>query len=211
MAENLLQAAQTRGLPVSIYRPGNIIGHSETGISQTSDFVAKMLQGCLEMSIAPDLPVKLNVVPVNQVSQAIVALSEANPPRGAAYHLVHPTPMPWSDLITVLQKRGYAIQLTSYEHWYAHLLKLTRRSPHGETHQNALLSLVSMLKNPTLVQLLLGSFSWQVHQTSQALAVLGLGEFPDCPQFLNTYLDYLTQIKFLPTPVPHGTTTKVCV
>ena len=38
VAERLVKIAASRGLPVSIYRPGTITGDSRTGISNLDDF-----------------------------------------------------------------------------------------------------------------------------------------------------------------------------
>ena len=43
------RAAQARGLPVCIYRPGLITGHSETGAWNTSDVTSRMLKSWIEL------------------------------------------------------------------------------------------------------------------------------------------------------------------
>ncbi|NEO85010.1 MAG: amino acid adenylation domain-containing protein [Spirulina sp. SIO3F2] len=199
VAEQLLKEAQSRGLPMAIYRPGNIVGHSKTGISQTSDFVAKMLQGCLQMGLAPDLPMNLNIVPVDYVSRAIVSLSSPAPAVGQAFNLVNPNAISWSELVARLQQLGYDIQLTSYEAWYEQLAQTVSES--GAQTENTLASLTPILKNPILIQGLLGPFTWDTHKVEQTLATKPSCQLPDGDHVFGTYFDYLKTIAFLPPPV----------
>ena len=48
VAERMCAIAESRGLPVSILRPGNMAGSSITGVSNPDDFNYLLLQGILE-------------------------------------------------------------------------------------------------------------------------------------------------------------------
>ncbi|WP_437763070.1 SDR family oxidoreductase [Sorangium sp. So ce764] len=39
--------ARSRGVPVTVFRPGSILGHSQTGAANVTDFVSRMIKGCL--------------------------------------------------------------------------------------------------------------------------------------------------------------------
>lgn len=55
VAEKLLETALSRGIPVSIYRPGTITGHSQTGAYNTDQIWGRLLKNFIEQGIAPDL------------------------------------------------------------------------------------------------------------------------------------------------------------
>ena len=48
VAEKLVRIARNRGLPVSIYRPGNILGDRQTGSCNPNDFISRMIKGCVQ-------------------------------------------------------------------------------------------------------------------------------------------------------------------
>ncbi|PIG93070.1 amino acid adenylation domain-containing protein [Gloeocapsopsis sp. IPPAS B-1203] len=165
MAEKLLMEAASRGLPISIYRPSNIVGDSKTGICLTDGFITLMLKGCLEMGVAPDIDAMLNLVPVDYVSQAIVLLSQKQEPCTQAFHLVNPEPIEWKQLIKWLNKMGHSIYLDSYTTWYSQLLKLA-----AQTSDNTITPLAGLFANQYLVQKLLGAFYFDSQETLNTFA-----------------------------------------
>src|SRR5205823_4505156 len=77
VAEKLVTTARSRGLPVVIYRPGRITGHSQSGMWRTDDVLCRMLKGCIQLGSIPgqDTAEMMEMTPVDYVSQAIVSLS----------------------------------------------------------------------------------------------------------------------------------------
>jgi amino acid adenylation domain-containing protein/thioester reductase-like protein len=165
IAEQLLMEAASRGLPVSIYRPSNIVGDSKTGTCLTDGFITLMLKGCLQMGVAPNLEAMLNLVPVDYVSQAIVLLSQKQEPCGQAFHLVNPEPIEWKQLIEWLNKMGHSIYLDSYTAWYSRLLRLAAQSS-----DNTITPLAGLFANQHLIQKLLGAFYFDSKETLKTLA-----------------------------------------
>ena len=86
------------GLPVSIFRPSIVVGHSVTG-RPTSFNVSYPFFKLLASGMLSKIPVHaeacLNMVPVDFVAQAIVSISDLPQSLGKTYHLVSkkPTPM----------------------------------------------------------------------------------------------------------------------
>jgi nucleoside-diphosphate-sugar epimerase/SAM-dependent methyltransferase/acyl carrier protein len=60
VAEKLMMAARSRGLPVSIYRPGMVSGHSKTGASKTDDLTCRLIEGFIQMGSAPNLDLQIS-------------------------------------------------------------------------------------------------------------------------------------------------------
>ena len=90
VAEALVQAANERGLPATIYRPSLISGDSRSGVSQTGDLLSILIKGCIEMGSAPDLDWALDCGPVDYVAEAIVGLSRMRYDPARVFHLANP-------------------------------------------------------------------------------------------------------------------------
>jgi thioester reductase-like protein len=117
VAEKLVRIAGSRGLPVSIYRPGMITGHSQTGVSNLDDLVCRMIKGCLQVGCVADMDLMVNILPVDCVSKAIFHLSREKESTGKCFHLVNPRSMHIDDLINRVRSFGYSIEKVSYEQW----------------------------------------------------------------------------------------------
>ncbi|MDF5723140.1 MAG: amino acid adenylation domain-containing protein [Rhizonema sp. PD37] len=122
VAEKLVMAAHSRGIPACIYRPGTIIGHSKTGASQTDDLVARLIKGLIQLGSAPELDLKMSLTPVDYVSKAIIHLSRQPTLWGKAFHLVSPDALRFCQFVNEIRTLGYSIQWTDYSLWQAQLL-----------------------------------------------------------------------------------------
>ncbi|WP_445635085.1 Amino acid adenylation domain-containing protein [Nostoc sp. DSM 114161] len=194
MAEQLVKMARDRGLPVAIYRPSNIMGHSKTGISPTTSFLARAINGCIQMGIAPEVEALLNLVPVDYVSQAIVHLSRQPKICGQVYHIVNPEPIEWKQLVNWMECIGYPLQQVSYEAWYDRLFQAKYNS------ENPLAPLVSILTY-NLIQKLLGAFEFQPDNTLNELNRHSIFCSPVNSELLQTYFSYFTESGYLKPPV----------
>jgi thioester reductase-like protein len=76
MAEALVRRAHDElGLNVSIYRPGMICGHSQTGFCHTTDFLPRYLRGITTLGSAMDHDGLFELVPVDSTASTIIKLS----------------------------------------------------------------------------------------------------------------------------------------
>jgi amino acid adenylation domain-containing protein/thioester reductase-like protein len=166
VAEQLLQEARLRGLPIYIYRPSNIMGQSQTGACPDNSFVSLMIKGCLQMGIAPKINAFLNLIPVDYASQVIVNLSLQSNHTSHTFHVVNPEPIEWGELINLLSRLEYLIQQASYETWYSQLFKLSI-----DGSDNVLAPLATILTNQKFVQKLLGSFYFDCQNTLNNLSI----------------------------------------
>ncbi|MCF8142167.1 MAG: thioester reductase domain-containing protein [Cyanobium usitatum Tobar12.5m-G36] len=117
VSERLVLAAGAAGLPVTVYRPPLIGGHSQTGAWHEDDLLHRLLRGCLALGMAPDLPWELDLVPVDYVADAVTALAWTPEAVGRNVHLQHPQPMLLADLLGNLIERGAPLELVSMERW----------------------------------------------------------------------------------------------
>jgi len=139
VAEKLVITARERGLPVCIYRPGTIVGHSQTNIWNPDDFIFRMIKGCIQLGKWPDLNITLHLTPVDYVSQAIVHLSQQAESLGKAFHLLNSHHLQASQLFDWINSFGYPIQQTPYHKWQTELVNIVKSS-----QKNALSSLTSL-------------------------------------------------------------------
>ncbi|MCP9807970.1 thioester reductase domain-containing protein [Cyanobium sp. HWJ4-Hawea] len=117
VSERLVLEAGAAGLPVTVYRPPLIGGHSQTGAWHQDDLLHRLLRGCLALGMAPDLPWELDLVPVDYVADAVTALAWMPEAVGRNFHLQHPQPMLLADLLGSLIARGAPLELGSMDRW----------------------------------------------------------------------------------------------
>ena len=119
VADRLVQEAGARGLPVRIYRPAFVTADSRTGLSNTDDFLAVLMKGCIELGCAPDLDWELDCSPVDFVARSVVALALGAQPQGeeTVVHLSNANTRHWRECILWLNLRGYPVRLLPYEQW----------------------------------------------------------------------------------------------
>lgn len=117
VAEKLVKLAGSRGVPVTIYRLPLISGDSETGVSNTHDFINLMIKGCFQMGAFPDVDYMLDMSPVDYASKAIAYLSLQASSIGQAFHLQHPEPASLTSLVEWIRSFGFSIEMIPYEQW----------------------------------------------------------------------------------------------
>ena len=128
VAEKVVTVARSRGLPVVVYRPGIITGHSGTGAWNTDDFVAQLMKSWVELGVAPDLDGAIDMTPVDYVSRAMVHLSLSEQALGNVFHLVNPRPVHLRELVDWIRSSGYPLELRSYDRWRTELLSRAGRA-----------------------------------------------------------------------------------
>nr|RNJ68501.1 MAG: amino acid adenylation domain-containing protein [Leptolyngbya sp. IPPAS B-1204] len=199
VAEHLVRAAQLRGLPVSIYRPGMLTGHSQTGAAQINDLMCRLIKGMVQLKAAPNFEHWLNLIPVDFASQAIVHLSSQSESVSKTFHIVNSQSLPWSQLIRQIRGCGYEMELLSNYEWQARLLKLDC------SEENVLSPMLSLLTEPNsksqltyLEAFLLTARSFDCQNMVEGLAQTSIV----CPavdaKLLNIYFSYFQRTGFLP-------------
>lgn len=202
IAEKLVAIARERGLPVSIYRPGTISGHSKTGTCNTSDNTYRAIKGCIQLGSVSDRDIQLDLSPVDYVSQAIVHLSRQKESLGKTFHLVNPQPLPLSEMVNYMRSLGYPIERVSESQWRSQLFNAAN-SP-----DNALYPLLSIYseedsdrdsdsqdrdRDSSIQQ-------FDCQNTLTGLAGTSIVCPPVDTKLLDTYFSYLIQTGFLNPP-----------
>jgi amino acid adenylation domain-containing protein/thioester reductase-like protein len=129
VAEKLVREAGERSLPVSVYRPGNVSGHSETGASNPRDLLGAVIVESLRLGRAPEIEGwRMEMTPVDFVAEAILRLASDPAAQGGTYHLANPDPPPADEVFDLLEEGGYPLERLPYEEW----LQRIDAAPPGE-------------------------------------------------------------------------------
>jgi amino acid adenylation domain-containing protein/thioester reductase-like protein len=198
VAEKLVKAADDRGIPTCIHRPGMIIGHSQTGYSNTEDTIGRLIKGLIQLRIAPTLDLPMHLTPVDYVSQAIVQLASQPQDWGKAFHYSNPHALSLAELVDYIRSLNYEMQYLEYDRWLQALTDL------DATQDNALKPLIPILSTGSVAYsnylevLNLGNVSRQ--NVTDSL----VGTSISCPaltrDLLATYFAYFVQSGFLDRP-----------
>ncbi|RUT07247.1 hypothetical protein DSM106972_025080 [Dulcicalothrix desertica PCC 7102] len=202
VAEKLILEAHERGLPVTIYRPPLISGHSQTGAWNTDDVVCRVIKGCLQMGSMPSLDYLLNLSPVDYVSRAIVCLSQQEESIGQIFHLNNLQPLHWESFVDWMRNFGYKINLLAYENWAQELNTIK------SCHQNPLSPLLPFFqKRSSNGDLLIPQQyncqrvpKYSCQQTFNVLSSQQISCPPVDNKLLNKYFIYFIKNNFLSTP-----------
>jgi L-aminoadipate-semialdehyde dehydrogenase len=141
VSEQLVMEAGRRGLEGAIVRPGYIVGDSLTGgnshaclpccgglplVVNTDDFIVRLIKGCAQLGLIPEIYNTVNMVPVDHVARIVTA---------AAFHSVqsnlvtlHVTGHPRSrfvDILSALAEYGFKVSTTDYVPWRIALERYT--------------------------------------------------------------------------------------
>lgn len=116
VSEKLINTACSRGLNAVIVRPGYVMGDVKSGVSNTDDFLVRMLKGCLQVGARPDVANTINMVPVTHVAQKILGAA-IWADKGTVSHVeAHPR-LTFNEFLSTLGDVGYSVPLVSYETW----------------------------------------------------------------------------------------------
>ncbi|HEX2203515.1 MAG TPA: thioester reductase domain-containing protein, partial [Longimicrobium sp.] len=129
VAEGLVEIARERGIPVSVYRPGVVLGDSRTGVSNEEDYITKVIQGCVQLGVAPLREYPLATATADYVAGAIVALSLRDEWTGKTFHTIEPDPLPWNRIFDHLRAFGYPVRSIPYDAWRDALTARIDESP----------------------------------------------------------------------------------
>ena len=116
VSEKLINTACSRGLNAVIVRPGYVLGDVKTGVSNTDDFLVRMLKGCVQVGARPDITNTINMVPVTHVAQKVIGAA-IWADKGSVSHVeAHPR-LTFNEFLSTLEDLGYSSPLVGYETW----------------------------------------------------------------------------------------------
>ncbi|WP_405959463.1 amino acid adenylation domain-containing protein [Streptomyces sp. NBC_00024] len=200
VAEKVVNEARKRGIPVCVYRPGLILGHTRNGATQTIDYLLVALRGYLPMRILPDYPRIFDVIPVDHVARAIVHISGKPEALGGFYHLFNPAPVPLRTFCDWIRSYGYEFDTVPFEEG--------RRRALGVGPGHLLYPLVPLIKDAEAEphRALDPKYLHEVRPALECARTLRMLQGSDvhCPPTTeadaHAVLDYLVRTGFMPAP-----------
>jgi thioester reductase-like protein len=140
VAELVLGRARGRGMPISIFRPELIHGHSRTGYANNIEWISRFIIGVIQMGVAPITDAKVHLASVDFVASTIVDLTLRNTQvalqtltKFVAVHVVNLNPeqqacVTVNQLVDQIVSFGYKLQRVSYPQWVRQLNDLLTNS-----------------------------------------------------------------------------------
>ncbi|KAI0634869.1 L-aminoadipate-semialdehyde dehydrogenase large subunit [Trametes polyzona] len=198
VSEKLLFEAGRRGLTRHIVRPGYVVGDSESAVTNTDDFLWRLVKGCIQLGLVPDINNTVNMVPVDHVARccAAAALSPLPPPANAQGVLhVAAAPRPtFNAFLGALARHGFRTARAEYVVWRRQLERHVL-----DTQDNALFPLLHFVLDdlPT-------STKAPELDDARMRAVLRADGAPESAtvddRLMGKYLAWLVGAGFLPPP-----------
>jgi thioester reductase-like protein len=187
VAEKLVTIARDRGIPISIYRPGRISGHSQTGVCSPDDHTFRMIRGCIQLGSVFQDDSMVNLTPVDYAVSAIAHLSSQPESLGKTFHLFNPQPTPWQEVVNSVISLGYPLQQLDYQQWRKQLLTAVER--HSDHPLSPLIS--TFTQNETTNPEESINQKLDAHNTNSGLTGTSIICPPCDRNLINTYLSYL--------------------
>ncbi|GAA5913658.1 hypothetical protein JCM8208_005894 [Rhodotorula glutinis] len=122
VSERLVLEAGRRGLAGSIVRPAYIVGDSQSAVTNTDDFLWRLVKGCIQLGHIPDIHNTINMVPVDHVARITACAALQDPSTPLKVHHVTARPMPrFNSFLAALKLYGYGVTTTEYLPWRTQL------------------------------------------------------------------------------------------
>ncbi|AQR78428.1 non-ribosomal peptide synthetase [Paenibacillus larvae] len=124
-AEKLLFKASKQGAAITIYRAGNLSCHSESGRFQRnidSNAFYRMIKAMLLLEKAPEVNWHVDFTPVDFASEAIVHLASQPDTANRIFHICHPEPIRYEQLLGMIRACGYNVETMAFDEYTNWLL-----------------------------------------------------------------------------------------
>jgi thioester reductase-like protein len=202
VADKLVSLAGERGLPACVFRPGLITGAQDTGACSDDTFLNASIKGCIQIGMALDFNVCLEMVPVDFCAKAVAHIALGGGWHGTYFNLPAANTVRWSELLDLIESCGYPLQRVPYQTWYQ---ALARALEQGE--ENALAKFFPLFgaNAPSAdVGYLNSTPQFRTDNLWAGLAGSGITCRRADSSLIQIYLDYFAATGFLPQGTQHG-------
>jgi L-2-aminoadipate reductase len=166
-------------------------------VTNTDDFVWRLVKGCIQLGLVPDMNNTINMVPVDHVALC-TALAAVSPLHDASMSVLHITacPLPtFNGMLSTLVQYGFPTEPCDYVVWRR---KLEQHAM--ETQDNALFPLLHFVLDDLPTSTKAPELD---NSNTQAILKQHVGELVTTvsDELIGLYLSWLVAAKFLPTPL----------
>ncbi|PKX95178.1 putative polyketide synthase [Aspergillus novofumigatus IBT 16806] len=191
VAEHIAWNAISNGLPLTIYRPGFVTGHSVTGAHKQQDFINRLMANCLRIRSYPVAPHARNqFIPVDFVCSSMLRISLSSENLCHAFNLVRPDQtqtVTWEETFEILnQSCTVPLRRVSPEQW------IDIFAEHGNEREKAWISILKERLDGNLVWWAVDKGTMAFYETSNMRRALSrfpeILEVPSMAALIKTYL-----------------------
>jgi L-aminoadipate-semialdehyde dehydrogenase len=195
VAEKLIMEARKRGMPATIIRPGYILGDSRTGVTNTDDFIWRLLKGCVELGYVPAIANDVNCCSVDYVASVVAgaARHDQQSIQRGVLQVTHPAGFTYNKMFQSLLTYGYKVQQTEYIDWRNKLMEYTLKA-----QDHSLFPLLHFVLDDLPTSTKSAPLDDRNTQTVLALDGVHLPLMGD--DLLGLYYAYLVKVGFMPQP-----------
>lgn len=197
VCEKLIMEAGKRGLSGYTLRPGYVLGHSKTAVTNTDDFIWRLVKGCLQLGLIPDINNTVNLTPADHVALLASLSAQTILDPTDTFKVIHVTGNPrirFNDLLGALSTYNYPVKKVEYVQWR------TKLEQHVlETQDNALFPLLHFV----LDDLPTSTKAPEMDDTNARALARSAGEKEGAgvdTELVGLYLAWLVRAGFLPEP-----------
>ncbi|AZK45528.1 non-ribosomal peptide synthetase [Paenibacillus lentus] len=123
--KRVVRVCEEDGVPVTVYRVGNLSCDSKNGVFQTnigSNAFYRMLKAMLLLGRAPRVKWQVDITPIDYAGEAVAALLLQNETVGRMFHICNPVQINYEEMIDQFRDYGYYISLVDWPEYEAWLL-----------------------------------------------------------------------------------------
>ena len=118
VGEKIIQEAIARGFTASVYRLGNILGSTQSGIlSYEGNHFSLFLKGCYQMGAAPRMDTDLNLIPVDLSAKLVVLISLQKRYSQQLFNLGLSNTPTYIEIFQIMAKHHYNIDVIDFDKW----------------------------------------------------------------------------------------------
>ncbi|HEY0698313.1 MAG TPA: thioester reductase domain-containing protein, partial [Micromonospora sp.] len=194
VAEQVVELAKARGVPVAVYRPGRIAGDSRSGVWRSDDLVCQVIRACVQVGMVPDTGLATDLVPVDHLAAVITRLARDPEALGRTFHFSLDHKVPLVRLADALNDRGWPVKKVPLTEWFG---TVSAAAEAGDDRLGPVLAMYAPLAEGRVT-----GPGEPVFDTTNTRTLLG-DELP-APEMtvglLGRYLDELAADGFIPAP-----------
>lgn len=197
VAEQLVLEANNRGLPVTIHRPGRVLGSSKTGVCQENDFLWKMIKASIQLEKAPNMNTLVDMTPVDFFAEFVVACINDVESTKNVYHVFNIQAFTLKYFLDWIHEFGYKIDTIHFNEWQDLIIEEAQYRP--ELAVNDLLPL--FLEKMEIEDTPNDEIDADTVNYERALQRYKLETPAVENKILTRYFDYFIKTGYLPEPI----------
>ncbi|MCP3680903.1 MAG: amino acid adenylation domain-containing protein [Gammaproteobacteria bacterium] len=195
IAEELVWQANSRGVPITIYRPGFILCHSRSGIGNPDQMWSRLIRNCLKLGYFPEFTnLREEFITVDYASKAIIEISKQSNCTGKIFHIVPSVKnnLTTNELFNMIQYKNSPLIKEPFNKWRTRLKNYIAEGYASELKPLLPLFTDIIDNGLSLLEVYQHSPHFSRENTENALRNSQIVELPLEPAIIERYIAWLT-------------------